>query len=79
MKTLKKVIDGKVEYVRVKDNEVSVKIGDGWTYCKKEEWKTATKGYKKGGKKGEIEKETDETKEKSNYSKYRAKKAKSTS
>lgn len=52
MKTLKKQsvdTSGKVctEYVRAKESDIVVKMKDGWKFCGKIEWKTATQGYGK--------------------------------
>jgi len=56
MKTLKKTVDGKVEYVRVKDDEVGLKVSSGYTLCPKLEYKIAEKGYVMGGKEKRVEK-----------------------
>jgi len=65
MKTMKNVLNGDIS--RVTEDKVRVKLGDGWDYCPKSEWKslhapkpskpsksvTVKKG-KSGKKKGKI-------------------------
>jgi len=76
MKTLKK----DKEIVRKHDDEASKLVKNGWSYCKKEEWKKIRAVEKKAVKEEpkeikEIKSSGKESKKnKENYSKYKAKK-----
>ena len=61
MKTVKKVVDGKTEYLRVRDGFVKDSLKDGYVFCGKVEYKTVNSGYGKKSKKVEVKKEEDLT------------------
>jgi hypothetical protein len=46
MKTLKKIQNNEVEYVRAKEEKVASFLSKGYTFCPKSEWKKSIRDVK---------------------------------